>query len=498
MTAFTQIQSSGLSQEQNLSRAISLFVFAKIAILFVLAVNTRFVMDEFWHFTQPVYLFDGIFETIWPKKAVGYVVFYELSHLIGWDATSMLMVGRLTTAGLAVALLWGIYKCALTLSHERLTAILAVALLLTFSNFIERGFRLRSEPLATLFAVMAVLVVVRYQADRAKTLILAGLLSGLAFVTTQKSVYFNFALGAALVVDALCMLSITRAIKRGVLLLLGWAIAIALYGVLLGGSAMPQVLEVLFLGPAELALNGGSYYDGLDAYVWQTLFRNPLQYGLVAFGLILSAKRILKLDCAERIFLVFTVLLAGLIFFHNQTWPYVFTMVLPFLAVYAALAATYLLHHSERWSSIIPGLLLVIAVQSIVRNVQYLDHDNRAQLVVVQQAEAQLAENDTYFDGIGMIPSRRMEPRLWLDAQAVLKTKGEGQNSTLYSALLEAEPDLVIPSYRTDNLGPEFNSILKSEYGSLSPHILLPLETNPDLSRSKSQRLPLFKGIYSY
>lgn len=497
MTAISPIQPHGLSREQRLSLAIKVFVLAKIAILLVLAVNTRFVMDEFWHFTQPVYLFDGTFDTIWPKKAVGYAVFYELAHMIGWDATSMLIAGRLTTACLALILIWCIYKCALALGHERITAVLAVAILLSFSNFIERGFRLRSEPLATLFAASAVLVVIRYETDRAKTLVIAGILSGLAFVTTQKSIYFNFALGAALVIDAFCMPSVTRAIKRGALLVLGWAIAIASYGILLGGHAMLQVLEVLFLGPAELALNGGSYYEGLDAYVWQTLIRNALQYGLVAFGLFLSAARFFRCGSANRIFLTFTVLITVFVFFHNQTWPYVFTMALPFLALYGAVAVIWLLRHSERWSAAILGVLIVIAIQSTVRNVQYLDHDNRAQLALVQKAETQLGEGDTYFDGVGMIPSRRMEPRLWLDAQAVIKTREEGRNSTLYNSLLLGEPDLVISTYRTDNLGAVFNAVLADKYGFLSPHIMLPLETTPGLSRNKAARAPLFQGIYT-
>lgn len=497
MMARAHTNPPGICQEQKLSLAIRVFVLTKIAILLILAVNTRFVMDEFWHFTQPVYLFDGIFETIWPKKAVGYAVFYEFSHLIGWDATSMLMAGRLTTAGLALALIWCIYKCARALGNERITAILAIALLLSFSSFIERGFRLRSEPLATLFAAMAVLVIVRYESDRARTLFIAGLLSGFAFVTTQKSVYFNFALGTALVIDAICMNSVVRALKRGGLLILGWAFTIVIYSALLGGQAMPQVLEILFLGPAELALNGGSYYKGLEIYVWQTISRNPLQYGVVVFGLSLSATHFLKQDSASRIFFAYTVLLTALVFFHNQTWPYVFSMALPFLTIYGAMAMASLLRRSERWSSVVSGILIVVAVQSTVRNVQYLNHDNSAQMALIQQAEAQLAKDETYFDGIGMIPSRRMEPRLWLDAQAVRKINEEGQNSTLYHALLRAEPHVVIATYRTDNLSVVFNSALQTNYGFLSQYIMLPLKANPELSSAKTKRAGLFNGIYA-
>ncbi|MCK8483290.1 hypothetical protein MUY21_04495 [Aliiroseovarius sp. S2029] len=496
MTDISSIQPLSDNRERMLSTAMRLFILMKIAMLLVLAVNTRFVMDEFWHFSQPVYLFDGIFSTIWPKKAVGYVLFYELSHLIGWDATSMLMAGRLTTAFLAIGVAFCVFKCARALGHDRLTSILAVALLLSFSNFIERGFRLRSEPLAILFAAMAMLVVIRYEADRARTLLVAGLLSGLAFVTTQKSVYFNFSLGVALVVDAAFMLSASRALWRGGLLIIGWAGAIAIYGALLGGAAMPQVLKLLFLGPTEVALHGGSYYDQLDLYVWQTLQRNPLAYGLVVVGLLLSALRFHRLESTARIFLVFTVSLSAFVFLHNQTWPYVFTMALPFLSVYGAIALTSLKRQSTRSSTIATVILVVVAVQSFVRNAQYLGHDNRHQLAVIQRAEVLLADEDTYFDGIGMIPSRRMEPRLWLDAQAVEKTVEEGRQSVLYGALQRAEPRLVISTYRTDSLGDVFNTALRANYGYLTPHIMLPLASHTHLLSVPPVRPSLFNGVY--
>ncbi len=498
MTVRTKILPQNLNRSERLSFALKAFILLKIAFLVVLAVNTRFVMDEFWHFTQPVYLFDGIFETIWPKKAVGYALFYEFSHLIGWDATSMLIAGRLTTACLAIAITWCVYLCARSLGAERVTALLAVALLLSFSNFIERGFRLRSEPLATLFAIMAILVVIRSGTDRAKPLLIAGLLSGLAFVTTQKSIYFNFALGAALTIDALIMRSVARAVKRGVLLLFGWAAAIAVYGVLLGGAAMPQVLAVLFFGPAELAFNGGSYYEGLDAFVWQTLKRNSLQYGLVIFGLFVAASRFAKCDSAARVYFTFTLVLSALVFFHNQTWPYVFVMVLPFLAFYCADAVVRLMLRSEMWYSRVIGILVIVAVLSTLRNVQYLAHDNRDQFALIQRAEELLAQEDTYFDGIGMIPSRRMEPRLWLDAQAVNNTKSAGEETALYQALFRAEPKLVILSYRTDNLGSEFGAVLEANYELRAPNIMMPRATNNSVLTDPGDRILLFEGVYSY
>ena len=67
-------------------------VTIKIILLFVLAWSIRLVMDEFVQLGWAKYLFNGLFDTIWHPKAVGYAAFYEVAHLIGWNATSILLV----------------------------------------------------------------------------------------------------------------------------------------------------------------------------------------------------------------------------------------------------------------------------------------------------------------------------------------------------------------------------------------------------------------------
>ncbi|MFT4161536.1 hypothetical protein, partial [Shinella sp.] len=53
-------------------------------------------------------------------------------------------------------------------------------------------------PLAVFFAVAALLVVLRARELSGRQLVIAGVLSGLSFLATQKSIYFNFALGLGL------------------------------------------------------------------------------------------------------------------------------------------------------------------------------------------------------------------------------------------------------------------------------------------------------------
>ncbi|TIN81715.1 MAG: hypothetical protein E5X94_04890, partial [Mesorhizobium sp.] len=126
-------------------------IVLKIALLFALAWNCRFVMDEFGQLGYAKHLFNGLFATVQPSKAVGSAAFYKLAHLIGWDATSILLVGRMQTALLACATIALVYACARALGEDRVRALAIVLVLLCFSNFMERIFRTIAEPLAVFF-----------------------------------------------------------------------------------------------------------------------------------------------------------------------------------------------------------------------------------------------------------------------------------------------------------------------------------------------------------
>src|SRR5690606_31542271 len=121
------------------------------------------------------------------------------------------------------------------IGEDRVRALLIVLLLLCFSTFIERIFRIRSEPLALFFAAAALLTVIRGSSDSAGRLLIAGILSGLSFVTTQKAVYFNVALGLALLVDGALGRHYLAAIRRGTLLVAGWVVPIVFYCFGFGG-----------------------------------------------------------------------------------------------------------------------------------------------------------------------------------------------------------------------------------------------------------------------
>ena len=460
------------SRQRGVAIGVGVFVALKLAVLFVFAWNTRFVMDEFAQLGWAKYLGNGLFDTVWHAKAVGYVLFYKLAHLIGWDATSILLIGRMQTALLACGTLALTYASARALGNDRLRSLVMVLVLLSFSNFIERSFRTIAEPPAVFFAVAALLVMLRGGADQVRTLVIAGCLAGLSFLTTQKAIYFDVALGVALVADAALSRRYRDGILRGLWLVLGWCIPIIAYCLVFGGANALAIAQNLFLGPIEVATTGGDVYANLRTYVWQTLRLNMLLYIFCFAGIGLAWMRIARLEEGKRIALIFTSIVALLVFVHNQPWPYVFLMALPFMALWS-LEPFDRLADDRRVFGLALLLLGVGIAVSFVRNIRYLEVDNASQLQLVARAEALLGPDDVYFDATGMLPNRMEPSTLWLDRAHVLKTLQQKQDSEAYRILERAPPKIILWSYRMDAIQPVIAPLIQRSYVKVAPNILM-------------------------
>ncbi|RWC64484.1 hypothetical protein [Mesorhizobium sp.] len=449
---------------------VSVLVALKIVLLFTFAWNARFVMDEFVQLGWAKYFSNGLFDTIWHPKAVGYAVFYEIAHLIGWDARSILLAGRTQTALLACATIALVYACARALGEDRIRALVIVLLLLCFSNFMERIFRTIAEPLAVFFAVAALLVVLRARELSGRQLVAAGILSGLSFVATQKSIYFNFALGLGLVADAALAKRYAAGMARGAWLMLGWTVPIIAYCFIFGGADPVPIARNLIFGPLEIAARGGGDYGGLRRFVFQTLARNYVLYIFCFAGMALSLMQIMKLDERRRIALIFSIVITVLVFAHDQPWPYVFIMALPFMSLWSLTLLDGIATHTRylRLAWIALGTAMAI---SFVTNVLYLRFDNAAQLELVARAGSLLAPGERYFDGVGMLPNRMEPTTLWLDKHYVLATLQEGKNSELYNVLSKSPPKLILWSYRMDYVYPVVAPLILNSYVRIAPNL---------------------------
>ena len=151
----------------------------------------------------------------------------------------------------------------------------------------ERAFRVRSEPLAVLFAVLSLAVLTRETMRRPSLqMAIGGILAGMAFLTTQKTVYLVFAFGVGIIAQVPDPRRVRETALRLATYASGWAAALLVYAVYFKGIHFTELLRHIFVGPVDLALHGHEVYANFDRYVWQTLLRNPGAYAVCVAGLL--------------------------------------------------------------------------------------------------------------------------------------------------------------------------------------------------------------------
>ncbi len=473
---------ANLAADRRLASALFLlmavFLLVKLALLAVLSVNTQFLMDEFPHAQHALLVDQRPYQDVWPFKTLLYAYFYRPAFWLGGSSVDVMQIARLQTFGLALVALISLYGIARNMGRSCLEGLFVLCLALGFSSFMERVFSTRPETLALVFALGALWVVTRWRMG-AWVCLGAGVLSGLAFLTSQKAVYFDLALGLALVGNGLLAGSLRRAVNSSALLLLGWALAVGLYLAFfaLQGAELGALLQNIFIGPPILNVTAGHLvYENLSAFVWQTFLRNIAAYSLCAIGLGVAVVRLGRRAEPERIALIFTIVIAALIYgVHPAPWPYNFIMAIPFLALWGPYALEPFSHRPERIRLLLMGFCILFVGLSFIRNVRYLEHDNKYQRQTMQLAENLLLPDERYFDGVHMIVTRPHATNLWLQRSGVLDITAAAERGD-YGALEQIfalNPKVVILSYRTRGIEAALAPFLEGSYLPVAPNILL-------------------------
>ena len=320
--------------------------------------------------------------------------------------------------------------------------------LLSFSNFIENAFVVRNDTFAVLLVVAAfsTALLARQPALAAWA---PGVLAGVAFLCTQKTAYHAAAMGVGLLIAGFAAHRWSGALARAALFSAGFAIPLLLYAVAFGGWGFLGVLRAMFLSPLALTLVLSNYSGGLGRFVVQTLVRNPVVYIVAAAGLGVALLRWREASARLRAAAVSTALIVALVFAHQQPWPYVFVMALPFLALWGPFALQLVPAPRRLWGL---GALVLLLCFSFVRNIQRLSDSSAAEFELVRAAE-RAAPEDRYFDGIGMIPTRHIAGRhhwWWWDfpTLSILRARWDNGDRTEIENILRAQPKLWILNYR--------------------------------------------------
>lgn len=169
---------------------------------------------------------------------------------------------------------------------------------------------------------------------------------------------------------------------------------------------------------------------------------------------------------------MFTTVITVLVFTHDQPWPYVFIMALPFMVLWIFVPFEAV-SSRQNYSVALYVLLALGVVAGFVRNANYWQIDNAAQLELASRANSLLGPDELYFDGIGMLPNRFEPSTLWLDRHYILKTLDEGTSSEAYQVITKQAPAMIIWSYRMDGIHPVVAPLIDDSYVQVAPNIRL-------------------------
>ncbi|HUO87280.1 MAG TPA: hypothetical protein VM617_07800 [Thermoanaerobaculia bacterium] len=442
------------------------------------------VMDELQGATEVERLRDRLPYRDFPpyKTVLGY--YLQLPVLVaapGWWS-GLLLVKLEMALTVAVTLAWAAVRLARRLRPG--AVLLALAVLLSTSNFLERSAELRVDMPTALAGLVSLILL--FEGGR-RGAGWAGAWAALAILISQKGAFYPLAGGAALGLDALLRRDregLTAAVRFAVAGLAVGAAYLAFWAAVAGGDTLSATVDT-----ARGAI--GSVVEPIRRQFWlQTLTRNPVFWLLSAASLALTAHRGRRgSECGERgparrlAAFAGVLLVVGL--WYEQPWPYFFVLLLPTLWVVQA-AAFDRIAGDDRWRRqsgrtrrLLVALVLIAGVAHplATRVPRVLARDNGFQRYNVELTAAILAPGGTYLAGVDLLANRRQaHQRLaWIDQrqQAALHALPEGELRALIDQLEAAPPKLVVWNYRIANLPPLLRTYLAARYRHLTGNLLI-------------------------
>lgn len=368
----------------------------------------------------------------------------------------------------AVALVW----CAARPLLGARAAMLAPALLLAFSNFLERSLRIRADSLSSTFALAALLVLLLPR-PRAWQLASAGVALGLAFVTTQKAVYFVVAFAVALAwrtaAEGARPAQLARRLLRdGGLAAAGFFLPLAALAAAMArlGALEPFLRQTLLYG-AEVGLVATTYRDTW-IHLAETMERNPGIWFLgLAGALVLAYEgRGPSADVRRRPALAaagaWTLTLLALLLQHTAKFPYVFLNIAPGLAICGSVLLARLGRGAFAGSSPLDwrqiawlaGTAATLVAFPVYHHVRAFRSDLIwGQRLVMERVDAVTEPTDAVFDGIG-IATTRAQATPWSLTGRWVQERRAGREYPVLDWLRRTQPRVLIRNYRLDALMP--------------------------------------------
>ena len=468
-----------------------------------LVAHASYVPDEFLHVAWAGDLHAGVHA--YAADALGKtrlsIALFRFAYYLGDHTEQVLWINRHLVWLFVVLSLFCLFAIAREVFHNTHGALWAVVWTLLCTTFIERSFRIRSDMIATFLALLAVHSYLSLGSWRRTAV--AGLWLGLAFCTTQKSVYFIAAFCIAYAAAGRKCLS--RPVRDFLIFTAAGVLVFLIYLLVFGrGGYYIEVLKKTFLEDlavkAALGTSFQEYFDTHWHYHVQTFVRNIAFYCLSFIGLTWALMRWRQHRPEQNFVAIYSLAVLIFIFFHRSPWPYVFILVIPFLGIYAGWLSVRIQQALEQAPRLLLApalaLLLVTAVDAILRHKSHLSITNEAQLRAVRAAEAILGPKDTYYDGVRMIGTRRPASPVVLYVPTInrLVEHWETEGLELMEELLRNRCKVVIYTHNCLAGLPEgFHRFLQAHYVLIDQNVFV---AGAEVTTSPAEVMLVWGGPY--
>jgi len=238
----------------------------------------------------------------------------------------------------------------------------------------------------------------------------------------------------------------------------------------------------------------------------QTLRRNPLFYALALIGLGLAWHKAASTRAAgpdgrrALLLAIYGSVLAAVVVWHHQPWPYFFVLVLPTASVLVATGLARLLDSAPRPVLLAGAITVLIGgfAFPLARVPEGLARDNGFQRHMFRIADGVLGPDDAYLAGLRFLPQRRHARGglSWLDAarRQVLDSGGPEASAKSLAALDSDRVKLVIWNYRLAKLPDPLRAYLADQFAPLFGNLHI---YSPRLAAGASTPDLRFAGRYA-
>jgi hypothetical protein len=468
-------------------------IYAAVAALYVL--RLPLIADEF----------DGAYDVHLLASKLPYADFKPYKTVLGyylelpplllahsvWDG--LLGTKFMLTACNAVATI-----AAAMLAARRFSAravVLALPMWLCMSDWVERSSELRVDALtswAGLFGLFALL---------ASRPALAGLLTGISFLVSQKGLYFLPSAVAGLA--AILLLGDDRRANVGALgrFCIAYALTVLAYVGFWGAiSSWRSTSNATFL--AHRAIVFDDIYPHIRRFWLQSLRRNPFFYAATVASLLALGRRVLAdngtapalrggassnergkaAHSRDAILFGYAAIFATCVLWHKQPWPYFFVMVVPTAFVVVVWAIECAWSGCERfadrprargWIAFLPltallAVCLLGGVQPALRVRKVLRLNNDYQHHMLTLASALVGPNEYYLAALDLLYTRTQSSaalrRVSLARRRELSHRPRIASVEILTDLHDRPPKVLIRNDRFDSFPKAVNKYLRDNY----------------------------------